>query len=66
MTTCPKCDEICLCKRDVIFHAKWHVSCKCGWAFSHSNWFSSKSEARQAWEKYMDLREQAARRETVM
>ena len=66
MTTCPKCDEIRVCKRDNIFRSRWHISCDCGWAYEHSSWFPSKREAKESWEKYMNLREQATRRETAM
>lgn len=63
MTTCPKCDEISIKKRENIYGKMWHVSCDCGWAFSHANWFYSKHEAKTTWENFMNAREQAAKRE---
>ena len=62
MTTCPMCDTVrMVCISEFPFERDWHVNCDCGWAWANSSFFSSKWEARNAWEKQMQQREKMAR-----
>lgn len=54
VTTCPHCDDI----KYIQENGKFHVSCKCTFAWYYSGWCSTKADARNKWENFVKLYEE--------
>ena len=66
MTPCPYCNEIRLRKvktldqRTLMNVKRYRVSCQCGYATRHSQWWQKRRQAKEKWETLMRTYEQSA------